>query len=118
MFICVHLWLCCFAAHAGWQITPVSSLQKLTAVAPGVLETFLSEPVALRAARGEWENFQIVVQAGHESLPQIEVAASGLQHHNGPTISATIIHLFWKTTFAFLIPAATGALKNCGGRAL
>ena len=96
VFIAVHLWLVCSWVHADWQVKPVSSLQKLTAVAPGVLETFQSEPVALRAVRGEWENFQIVVQAANESLPQIEVAAVDLYHHNGPTISAENIHLFWE----------------------
>lgn len=112
VFICVHLWLFCWSAEADWQVTPVSSLQKLTAVAPGVLESFQSEPVDLRAVRGEWKNFQIVVQAGDESLPQIEIAASDLQHHNGPTISATNIHLFWENYVYVSHPSGNRRLEK------
>ncbi len=56
-----------------FEVAPVSSLQKLTATAPGQLEPFVSQPAKLRAARGEWESFQIVVSAGAMGLDDVRL---------------------------------------------
>src|SRR5687767_6655826 len=103
VFICVHLCLYCFAAHASWRVTPVSSLQKLTAVSPGVLEPYKSEPVVLRAVRGEWENFQIVVRAHEKRLENVELILSDLtafaplkMGDKPETFSSDNIYLFWE----------------------
>jgi hypothetical protein len=91
----VSLWFVT-SAHADWQVTPVSSLQKLTAVAPGVLEPFKSDFRFLRATRGEWENFQIVVQAGAQALPHIKVAVANPNSSDNQSIGAENIQLYWE----------------------
>ena len=84
-----------FSARADWQIAPVSSLQKLTATAPGALEKYESAPTQLQAARGEWENFQIVVTAGDEPLADIRVAPADFASPSA-RISAQNVRLFWE----------------------
>lgn len=96
--ICVYLWFFLwfsFCSAAEWKITPVSSLQKLTATAPGVLEKFTATPATLQAARGEWENFQIVVQAGDKPLENVEPILADLKSGNS-NIPYENIHLFWE----------------------
>ena len=95
VFLCVHLWFFCFSAHADWQVETVSSLQKLTAVAPGVLEPYKSEPVNLRAVRGEWESFQIVVRADEKRIENAEPILSDLK--SGQQIFPDeYIHVFYE----------------------
>ncbi|HVF10244.1 MAG TPA: glycoside hydrolase domain-containing protein, partial [Abditibacteriaceae bacterium] len=79
---------------AGWRVTPVSSLHKLTASAQGVLEPFAATPVQLRAARGEWESFQLVITAGDAPLHAVEATATGLATHLGEYIAPANIQLF------------------------
>jgi hypothetical protein len=81
-------------ATADWQIRTASSLQKLTATAPGVLEPYKPAPAHLQAARGEWESFQIVVTAGKKPLSDVTVSASGFKSSKGAAIAATKIQLF------------------------
>ena len=66
------------AAHASWKLAPAASTQKLTATQPGVLLPFASQPVVLRAARGEWESFQFVVTAGEKPIENLRVTPNGL----------------------------------------
>ncbi|MDQ3813281.1 MAG: hypothetical protein M3347_04950, partial [Armatimonadota bacterium] len=94
VLIGVHLWL--NSAAADWKIAPVSSLQKLTARAEGVLEPFQPTPVQLRAARGEWECFQIVITAGDEPLREVRAEATGLATHLAEHIPAANVVLFWE----------------------
>ncbi len=94
VFIGVHPWFFSCAA-ADWQVTPVSSLQKLTATAPGLLEKYHSAPVTLRAARGEWESFQIVVQAGDEAIKNVHPILSDLTSRNARIVDE-YIHIFWE----------------------
>lgn len=61
------------------SIETVSGLQKLTATAPGVLESYVAQPIRLKAARGEWECFQVVVTAGLAALENISVADVDIQ---------------------------------------
>ncbi len=78
----------CFAAPASaqtpaikpqdWKLTPLSALQKLTALAPGQLEPFRAAPVQLRGARGEAVNFQFVVTAGAKPIQNIHITRNGL----------------------------------------
>ncbi len=94
--LCVFFVAFVFPCLADWQAQTVDSLQKITALAPGVLETYKSEPVVLRAVRGEWENFQIVVRADETALSEIDVSISGLQSPNGATIGTENIHFYWE----------------------
>lgn len=90
----LSLWLI-LPARADWQALPVSSLQKLTAAAPGVLEKYQSVPATLQAARGEWENFQIVVTADDEGIASVDPVLSDLTSRDG-RITAENIHVFWE----------------------
>lgn len=65
------------ASAADWSLQPASSLQKLTARTPGVLEAFQSQPVRLRAVRGEWECFQVVATAGERPIEKLEIRTDG-----------------------------------------
>jgi hypothetical protein len=76
------------------RIRTASSLQKLTATAPGVLEEFESAPARLQAARGEWESFQIVVTAGKEPLSDVTVSTNDFKISKGAGIPATQVQLF------------------------
>jgi hypothetical protein len=67
------------SAKADWRAQSVSSLHKITATAPGVLEKYPSTQIKLRAARGEWENFQIVVTAGNRALKNVSLSAATLK---------------------------------------
>ncbi|HEX8833558.1 MAG TPA: hypothetical protein VF719_05125, partial [Abditibacteriaceae bacterium] len=71
-----------------WKVTPVASTDKLTATAPGVLEPFVATPVQLRAARGEWECFQVVVRAGREPLRNVHFNATSLATQLGQFVPA------------------------------
>lgn len=81
-------------ATAGWQMRTASSLQKLTATAPGVLEKFEPAPAHLQAARGEWESFQVVITAGNASLRDVTILTSGFKRNKGAAIPATQVQLF------------------------
>src|SRR5688572_21322828 len=81
---------------APWRVAPVSAMHKLTASARGVLEPFTATPVQLRAARGEWESFQVVITAGDAPLREVRIAAPGLATHLGEHIPASNIQLFWE----------------------
>lgn len=96
-FLC----LCSQIAASGapvttWHVQPVSSLLKLTARAAGELEPFKATPAQLRAARGEWECFQIVITAGDQPLQQVSLSPTGLATHLGRHISPDHIQLFWE----------------------
>ncbi|MGI8756831.1 MAG: glycoside hydrolase domain-containing protein [Acidimicrobiales bacterium] len=71
-------------AHAAtWRVFPVSSLHKITATAPGVLEKFPVTKARLRAARGEWESFQVVVRAGENELRDVTFQVAPLRSSRG-----------------------------------
>lgn len=63
---------------ADWKLSPVISTHKLVATAPGRLEHFGATPVQLRAARGEWESFQVVVTAGATDLERVQLQPTGM----------------------------------------
>ncbi|HEX8237447.1 MAG TPA: glycoside hydrolase domain-containing protein [Abditibacteriaceae bacterium] len=77
-----------------WQIHTASSLQKLTATAPGDLEPFSAAPIHLQAARGEWESFQVVVTAGDVALQNVALSASGFTRGKSNVIASDNIQLF------------------------
>ena len=122
------------AIAANWQMTPVSALHKLTATAPGVLEAFAATPVQLRAVRGEWECFQVVLTAGSKDVvlsvePTSLVAASGafLPRENvrifrenfvfisEPSGNRVVRKLWWPDA---LIPLELGAPAVAAGKSL
>lgn len=78
---------------ATWHVHPVSSLQKLTAKSPGVLQKFSSQAVDLQAARDEWESFQIVVSAGDKPL-RFSAAATSFATQLGRFITRDNIQIF------------------------
>ncbi len=84
------------APQVSWRVQSVSALHKLTATAPGVLEKFPTAPIQMRAARGEWECFQIVITAGPETLRDVRVAPSTMATHLGEFIAAPNVKLFWE----------------------
>lgn len=71
------------ARAASWRVFPVSSLHKITATAPGVTEKFPSTAARLRAARGEWESFQVVVRAGENELRNVSLQLAPLRSSRG-----------------------------------
>lgn len=95
VFLCGFFVFFVFPCRAEWQLKTVSSLQKLTAIKPGVLENFKSEPASLHAVRGEWENFQIVVQAGDKRLETVEPILNDLTSQN-KTFPSENIKVFWE----------------------
>lgn len=84
------------APSDNWHLTPVAAYHKLTARTPGVLEPFTATPTQLRAARGEWECFQIVITAGDTPLSDVSATATGLATHLGEYIPLTNTQLFWE----------------------
>jgi hypothetical protein len=82
------------AAPSDWKLAPVSSNQKITATSPGALDSFRSEPVQLRAARGEWENFQFVVTAGAQRIENLKITGNGLASPAGDLIPAKNLEIF------------------------
>ena len=88
-----------FPCRADWQVETVSSLQKLTAISPGVLEPYKSEAVNLHAVRGEWESFQIVVRADEKRIENAEPILSDLKGNSksGQQIFPDeFIHVFYE----------------------
>lgn len=96
----------------GWSIAPVSSLQKLTAKTRGKLEPFQSAPIQLRAARGEWECFQIVITAGREKLNGVRVVPTGLATHLAHFLSVENVQLFWENYVFVEKPSGNRRLKK------
>jgi len=80
----------------AWRIEPVSSLHKMTATAPGVLERYQSTPIKLRATRGEWECFQVVVTANAEPLSQVQVALSPFSANRQKQKTEFPSQLYWE----------------------
>ena len=81
-------------ARADWRAFPVSSLHKLTATAPGVLETFPTRPATLTAARGETESFQLVVAADQKPVKNLRISATPLASTLGHVIPSENIAIF------------------------
>ena len=83
-------------AHAAtdWRVQPVSSLQKLTAKTRGVLEPFKAAPAQLRAAKGEWECFQVVMSAGDVELKNVRLSSTPLATHLGEFIARKNIRIY------------------------
>ncbi|MDF2441650.1 MAG: hypothetical protein JWN98_2634, partial [Abditibacteriota bacterium] len=96
----------------GWSIAPVSSLQKLTGKTRGKLEPFASTPVQLRAARGEWECFQVVVTAGRETLRDVRVTPTGLATHLAHFIPVQNVRLFWENSVFVERPSGNRRLEK------
>ena len=90
------LLLMAIPAHAAkdWRVQPVSSLQKLTAKTRGVLEPFKAAPAQPRAAKGEWECFQIVVSAGDVELKNVRLSSTPLATHLGEFIAKKNIQIY------------------------
>ena len=82
---------CTALAHG---IAPVPSTHKLTAVSPGVLRAFPVRPVQLRAARGEWECFQIVVRADNRPIKSLKLRATSLATHLSRFIGRENVRIF------------------------
>ncbi|RYG63090.1 DUF4091 domain-containing protein, partial [bacterium] len=82
------------AAPLDWKLVPVSSRQKITASAPGKLESFNAEPVQLEMVRGEWENFQFVVTAGEQRIENLKITINGLGSPSGVLIPSDNIELY------------------------
>lgn len=78
----------------SWRVQPVTSLQKLTAKERGVLEPFTSTPAQLKAVRGEWECFQIVVTAGAGALKNVRLQATPLATYLAEFIPAQNIQIY------------------------
>jgi hypothetical protein len=93
-------WCPCVKDSRAVTVQPVSSLHKLTASAPGALDAFPTAPVQLRAARGEYEDFQVVISADDTPLraPQLRTF-----DFKGPksTIAAANVRLY-REHFAFI----------------
>src|SRR5690606_9090176 len=68
---------------------------KLTATERGVLEPFRAEPIRLRAARGEWESFQIVVMASEENAKSVAARATQLVSNAG-VLAPQNVELYWE----------------------
>ena len=79
------------AAHG---IAPVPSTHKLTATSPGVLTNFPVRPANLRAARGEWECFQIVVRADKRGIKNLKLRATMLATHLGRFLGLENVQVF------------------------
>jgi len=100
------------AAHAqDWRVTPVSALHKLTASAPGVLESFAATPANLRAVRGEWECFQVVVAAGNRDL-QLRVEASSLVAPSGAFLPRANLQIFRENYVFIAKPSGNRRLQK------
>jgi hypothetical protein len=82
-------------ALAAPFVETASSLQKLTAKERGVLEAFQYTPIHLRAARGEWESFQIVVTAQTNELKNVSARATQLVSEDG-VLAPQNIELYWE----------------------
>ncbi len=89
------------AAPAKWALTPVASIRKLVASKPGVLLPFKSEPVVLRAARGEWESFQFVVKAGDKPIERLQITPNGLATIGAEFIEPKQISL-WRENYVYV----------------
>jgi hypothetical protein len=96
------------AAHG---IAPVPSTHKLTAAAPGVLNAFPVRPANLRAARGEWESFQIVVRADKRGIKNLKLRATLLATHLGRFLGRDNVQVF-REHFTFVAkPSGNRELK-------
>ena len=100
------------AASCSWHLTPVASYHKLTARAPGVLEPFPATPAQLRAARDEWECFQIVITASDIPLNDVSASATGLATPLGEYIPQTATQLFWENYVFVAHPSGNRRLEK------
>ena len=98
--------MCAPTAHANWKLAPVSSTNKLLAKTPGQLEPFKPNPVQLRAARGEWENFQFVVTAGNEPIRELKITRNSLATILGEFIAPQNLHIY-RENYVF-VPKPSG----------
>ncbi len=89
------------APAADWRVQPVSSLQKLTAKMRGKLEPFSPVPAQLKAARGEWECFQIVVTASEKPLRNLRIKTTPLATHLGEFVFPKNIQIY-RENFVFV----------------
>jgi len=94
-----------------WRVFPVSSLQKLTAKSPGVLQKFSAQAVDLQAARGEWESFQIVVSAGDKPL-RFSVAATSFATQLGRFITRDNVQIFRENYVRVTHPSGNRVLDS------
>lgn len=99
------------AAHADWSLTPASSLQKLTATAPGQLEPFQTKFVDLRAVRGEWESFQVVVTASDKPIEKLEIRANGLATPGAAFIPADRLEIYRENYVSIPHPSGNRELR-------
>ena len=94
-----------------WRVFPVSSLQKLTAETPGVLQNFSSQAVELQAARGEWESFQVVVSASDKPL-RFSVAATSFATQLGRFIARDNIQIYRENYVRVTHPSGNRVLDS------
>jgi hypothetical protein len=85
----------------NWKLAPVSARHKLTALQNGKLEPFRTQPIQLRVARGEVENFQFVVTAGAKSIQKLEITPNGLASIGGEYISPQNLEIY-RENFVFV----------------
>lgn len=99
-------------ADARWSIAPVSAMHKLTATQPGVLEPFPARPAQLTAARGERENFQVVVTAGDAPLENLQVSSTALVSPLGYVLPAENISIFHERFVQAVQPSGNRRLEK------
>ncbi len=99
---------CSALAHG---IAPVPSTFKLTAVAPGVLGAFPVRSVQLRAARAEYECFQIVVRADGRGIKSLKLKATNLATHLGRFIGRENVQIFRENFVYVPRPSGNAELK-------
>jgi hypothetical protein len=100
------------ASLAAPRIHTVSSLQKLTATTRGVLSPFRATPARLRAARGEWEYFQIVVTADAKPLRNLSLVSTPLATPSGAFIATNNIEIYRENFVLVSHPSGNRQLEN------
>lgn len=98
----------CALAHG---IAPVPSTHKLTATSPGILRNFPVRAAQLRAARGEYECFQIVVRADDRPIKSLKLHATTLATQLGRFIGAQNVQIFRENFVYVPRPSGNAELK-------
>lgn len=111
LFLCAPIAQAAPADNLMWMLIPLSSGHKLTATSPGVLEPITAEPIQLRAARGEWENFQFVVTAGSAPIEKLEITPNGLASIGGDFIPAKNLEIYRENYVYVARPSGNRELK-------
>jgi len=87
-------------------------MHKLVATEPGVLEPFPTQPALLRAVRGEWVNFQVVVTAGDVPLTDVQVTGDTLVSTLGHLLEPANIVVFHERFVRAAVPSGNRRLEK------